>query len=356
MRNTVTAEINLSALRDNLAVVRRLCPHSRLMAVVKADAYGHGLLPAAKALDGADGFAVARLQEALQLRDAGISRRILLLATLLDASDLAVCADRNIDVTAHDQQTVNSIVEHSRSVPLRVWLKLDSGMHRAGLDPGAFAAADRLLARCPAVSELIHMTHFSSADSKNATAMNLQLACFRQCHEAGSRASTSVANSAALLGRVETHTHWVRPGIMLYGSNPLGVDHQVRLRPVMTLRSRVIAVRNINRGETVGYNARWTSERLSRIGTIGIGYGDGYPRHARNGTPVWINGQLVPLVGQVSMDSLTVDLTECSSANVGDAVVLWGEELAPSIVAECAGTISYELFTSVQGRVTRIYS
>jgi alanine racemase len=355
MRNTASAQIDLSALRDNLAIVRGLCPNSCIMAMVKADGYGHGMLHVARAMSAADGFAVARLREALLLRRSGVSQRVLLLATLLGTSDLALCAEKKIDVTAHDERSVVSIEKQARITPLRVWLKLDSGMHRVGLSPDAFAEADHLLSRHPGVVDLVHMTHFSSAGDTTSTATESQMSCFWRCHRESSRAKASLANSAALLTRPDSHADWVRPGIMLYGDNPLRADHRVRLRPAMTLRASLISIRKIGVGEPVGYNCRWISGRISRIGTVGIGYGDGYPRHARNGTPVLVNGHRVPLVGQVSMDSLTVDLTDCGPVAVGDEAVLWGPELSVSSVAECADTISYDLFASLNRRVTREY-
>lgn len=355
MRNTSIARIDLTALRDNLTLVRRLCPHSRIMAMVKADAYGHGLQRVARALTAADGFAVARLEEALLLRQSGIQQRILLLATLLDAADLALCSEQHIDVTAHDESSVACVAAQAQDTPLRVWLKLDSGMHRVGLLPDAFLRADRLLSSHPGILELIHMTHFSSAEDPKPGIMEQQISRFLRCHNASSKANVSLANSAALIANRETHADWVRPGIMLYGVNPLGADNRLSLRAAMTLCTRIIAIREIGPGESVGYCGCWTSTRVSRIGTLGIGYGDGYPRHARDGTPVWINEQVVPLVGRVSMDSLTVDLTDCGHLAVGDEAVLWGPELPATTIAECANTISYELFTSIQGRVTREY-
>jgi alanine racemase len=353
MQNTTVARIDLMALRHNLTVIRRLCPKSRIMAMVKADAYGHGLLSVAKSLDAADGFAVARLEEALLLRRSGIAQRILLLGTLLDESDLATCSEQRIDVTVHDALTARTVAAQARLMPLRVWLKLDSGMHRVGLTPEAFVETDRTLAAHPGVLELIHMTHFSHVG--DGPTMESQLACFLECRRASSRAKVSLANSAALIVRSDTHADWVRPGIMLYGDNPLGNRYPVPIRPVMTLSSRIVAIREIEAGQSVGYNGRWISRRRSRIGTIGIGYGDGYPRHAGNGTPVWINGHLAPLVGQVSMDSVGVDLTDMGHVSVGDEAVLWGAELPAVVVAECANTISYQLFTSVSSRVRREY-
>lgn len=355
MLNTASVQIDLSAIRENLAVVRSLCPHSRIMAMVKADAYGHGIVPVAKALVAADGLAVAHLSEARLLRGAGITQRLLLLATLLDEAELVWCSNQGIDVTAHDQSSVAAIAASARHAPLRVWLKLDSGMHRVGLDPGEFVEADRLLSGHTGISELVHMTHFANAGDPDSTAMDSQLSCFWKCHQANPAAQVSLANSAALITRPETRADWVRPGIMLYGDNPVAARQPLPLRAAMTLRARIVAIRNIAANESVGYNARWTSIRPSRIATVGIGYGDGYPRHAANGTPVWIDGQLAPLIGTISMDSIGVDVTDCQHASVGGVVTLWGTELPAATIAEHASTISYELFTALSQRVNREY-
>ncbi len=356
MQNTVSALIDRSALSHNLQLVRALCPGSRIMAMIKSDAYGHGALPAAGALAAADGFAVARLKEARQLREAGVTHRLLLLGTLLEQQELVWCSEQNVDVTAHDERSVEAIADCARVRPMRVWLKLDCGMHRLGLDESAFVEAGRLLAAQPGISELVHMTHFSSTRDMAGATMAHQAGQFAAAHAADPGHAVSAANSAVLLARPDLRGDWVRPGIMLYGDNPLGASHPVALRPAMTLRARVIAVRSISAGESVGYDGRWTSARASEIATIGIGYGDGYPRHAANGTPVSINGEIAPLVGRVSMDSITVDVSDCSkSVAVGDEAILWGAEPTVSRVAECAGTASYELLTRVGGRVDREY-
>jgi alanine racemase len=234
-------------------------------------------------------------------------------------------------------------------------LKLDSGMHRNGLKPDAFVDADRVLSTHSGILELIHMTHFASASDTASGVTERQISCFLACRRATSKAKVSLANSAALITRPETHADWVRPGIVLYGENPLGAHHHMPTRAAMTLRAHVIAIREIGSGESVGYNGRWTSAKPSRIGTVGIGYGDGYPRHARNGTPVWVRGDLAPLVGQVSMDSLTVDLTDCGHVAVGDEAMLWGPELPAATIAKHADTIPYELFASLTSRVSREY-
>lgn len=353
MRNTATASIDLSALAHNLQIVRELCPQARIMAMLKADAYGHGAVSAAHALAAADAFAVARLQEAIELRQAGVVHRLLLLGTLLDQNDLALCSEQQIDVTAHDAGTLATIVEAAPRHPLRVWLKLDSGMHRLGLDPAAFVAAERQLAALPGVTEVVHMTHFSSTHDLESPSTARQLTCFARCHAIAPARSVSLANSAALIARPELRSGWVRPGIMLYGDNPLAASHPLPLRPVMRLRARVLASRDLAPGESVGYDSCWTAERASRVATVGLGYADGYPRHAPNGTPVWIGGRAAPLAGRVSMDSITIDVTDCAGVMIGDEVTLWGPELPAAIIAERARTATYELFTGVGRRVTR---
>jgi len=355
MLNTARVTIDLNALRHNLAIVRQLCPRSKIMAMVKADAYGHGLLPTARALADADGFAVARLDEALQLRRAGIKQRILLLGTLFDSDDLRLCSAQNIDVTAHDPASVALIGATATQHPLRVWLELDSGMHRLGLAPAEFEQADRALRANPGTLELLHWTHFSDAEDLRADINDQQLAVLHAAR-AQKDSAVSIANSASIIARADTHETWVRPGIMLYGVNPLAETHAHILHAVMTLRANVIAIRSVTKGEAVGYNRTWIAARDSVIATIGIGYGDGYPRHARNGTPVWLNGHCVPLVGRVSMDSITVDITDHADVHSGDEAELWGTHLSADTVARHADTISYALFTGVTARVDRTYT
>ena len=355
MQTTACAHIDLNALRNNLNVVRQLCPNSRIMAMLKADAYGHGLLPTAKALSSADGFAVARLHEAVTLRKAGLEQRILLLATLLDGADLELCSKLKIDVTAHDPTSVTLIARQAERTPIRVWLELDSGMHRVGLSPDEFAVADRVLSANRGIYELTHMTHFSSADNEDCTITDRQFRRFYSCRGPTPTCKASLANSAALISTPDTHGDWVRPGIMLYGINPFETLRPLPLKAAMTLKARLIAIREIPAGDYVGYNQRWYSSRASKIGTIGVGYGDGYPRHAPNGTPVLLNGVHVPLIGQVSMDTLAVDLTDCKTVSVGDEAILWGPDLSAAQIAGQANTIAYELFTSVQQRVVREY-
>ena len=357
MQDTASATIDLDAVRGNYEVVRALCPKSQIMAMVKCDAYGHGLLPVAKALSEADGLAVARLKDALALRASGVEQRILLVGTLLDGAELATCSRLDIDVTAYDEHSVSTIVSQARRTPLTVWLELDSGMRRLGLDVENFVLASKELSRHAGIRELVHSSHFSHADEEDDSETRTQLSLVAQCRARIDEAiALSVANSAALLRSDDFHADWVRPGIMLYGDNPVGMLKPLELRTAMTLRSKVIAIRTLKAGDSVGYGGNWTAERPSRIATVGLGYGDGYPRHAPNGTPVWVNGRCALLAGRVSMDSLTIDVTDIEGCGVGDDVVLWGSELPVASVAKYAGTISYELLTSAGRRVRREYS
>ena len=352
--DTAVATIEPAVLRRNLQVLRARCPRSRVMAMVKGNGYGHGLIVAARAFDSADGLAVARLAEARVLRNAQVRLPMLLLGTLLEPSELEWCARNEVAVVVHDRRSLEICLSVAGRQALRVWLKLDSGMHRLGLAPQEFLQADRSLRACPGIAEIVHMTHFAAADDPDPTSLNAQAECFEQCRRAAGPALASLANSAALLRRPSLHADWVRPGILLYGSNPFprcGIE----VRPAMTLSSRVIALRRIRAGESVGYGGSWTARRPSAIATLGIGYGDGYPRHAACGTPVLINGARVPLVGRVSMDSISVDVTDAAAVQVGDEAILWGPQLPPTEIAHRAGTISYELLASLPGRLARIH-
>ena len=360
MPHTAKATIDLAAIRYNFSLVKQCAPDARIMAVIKADAYGHGIVQVAKALAHADGFAVARLEEALLLRQADISQRILWLGGFLDGSKPALCAEHHIDVVIHSRHAADALLAAALPQAINVWLEHDSGMHRLGLSDSEFAAVDRLLDTSGNVGEKYYMTHFSGADEGDRGNTERQLAAFQRV-VAASDAPLSLANSAALMQYADTCTDWVRPGIMLYGANPLSAEARQRqqrplpLRPAMTLTAKVIAVRHINKGETVGYNSRWQATRDSVIATLGIGYGDGYPRHAGNGTPVLINGQRAALAGTVSMDLITVDITDCDAVAIGDEAVLWGKGLSVDEIADYADTISYQLLTAVSKRVPRFY-
>ncbi|MEM9058278.1 MAG: alanine racemase [Pseudomonadota bacterium] len=349
------ALIDLDALRHNAGHVRRLAPRSKVMAAVKADAYGHGAVAVSQALQPlVDAFAVASLDEALSLRSAGISQPILLLEGVFTKAELveAERADLWVTVTAHHQ--LDWIEAHSPARPLTCWLKVNTGMNRLGVPPAEVEALLARLQACPGVSEdIVLYTHFASADNLDSSATQEQAALFEQLLPGMPR---SAANSAAVIAWPDTHHDWVRPGYMLYGNSPMQVPHDnaADLRPVMTLASEVIQLRDVTRGDAVGYGGTWVATAPARIATVAIGYGDGYPRHAPNGTPVLVDGQRARLAGRVSMDMITVDVTGLDGVQVGSRVTLWGPGLPVDEVARSAGTIGYELTTGMPARTPRV--
>lgn len=351
------ARINLSALRNNLALVRQLAPRARVMAVVKANAYGHGALTIARELDTrVDALAVACIEEAQELRDGQVNSPILLLEGLFEPAELATAAARNYWVTVDNEQQLAWLEKARLPRPIRCLLKIDTGMHRLGVAPAEAGAFYRRLKACKSVSDdVVLTTHFASADDTGSDLTTTQLALFEAtCQDLpGER---SAANSAGVLAWPASHYDWVRPGYMLFGNSPLTGDHPnaAALEPVMTLVSAVISLRAVQPGETVGYGANWTATRSSRIATVCIGYGDGYPRLAPNGTPVLVNGQRAPLAGRVSMDMITVDVTDLADVSIGDEVILWGAGLAAAEIAQCADTIGYELTTRMTARTPRV--
>ena len=353
MRPAVTATIDLAALRHNLARVRAAAPGCRVATALKANAYGHGLLRAAKALDTADAFAVARCDEALALRDAGITKPIVVLEGFLQPDEVELCRQHELQAAVHHDSQLRMLERAKPGRPLKLWLKIDSGMHRLGFPPEQVPTALKRLMACPnAAPSLRLISHLARADDQQDPYTRQQLATFQTVTH-GITAERSLANSGGILGWPETHFDWVRPGIMLYGCTPFnhGSGAEVGLRPVMTLASRLIAVHQYAADEPIGYGGSWRCPRNSRIGVVAIGYGDGYPRHAPSGTPVLIRGRRVPLAGRVSMDMITVDLTDLPEAEVGDSVILWGRDLPAEEIARHVNTITYELFCKVTPRV-----
>ncbi|MFK7730092.1 MAG: alanine racemase [Pseudomonadales bacterium] len=352
------ARISLPALRANAALAQRLAPSSKLAAVVKANAYGHGAVRCAQALsEQADIFAVACIDEALELRAAGVSQAILLLEGHFSVDELALSEQQNFWLMLHSDQQIQQLLAYSAKKPLTAWLKVDTGMHRLGLDPAAASNAYQMLSNCKHVQQpVVVASHFASADSENTDSTNRQIHQLTSFNE-DKKAPLSLSNSAGVLAHGSAHGDWIRPGIMLYGSSPLEYAQASasQLRAVMSLHSEVIAIRNIAQGECVGYAGSWCASRPSRIATVAVGYGDGYPRNAPSGTPVLLNGQLMPLCGRVSMDMITVDVTDHSDAQLGSPVELWGDTLDVNKVAEQAGTIGYELLTRMPGRVPLQY-
>lgn len=350
----VSVTIDLGALRSNLETVRRLSPKSRVMAVIKANAYGHGLVAVARALESADALAVARLGEALSLREAGIKTPILLLEGVLDREQLIAAAAADLELVVHSAEQVELLKRAPAGVRFKIWLKLDSGMNRLGFKGEAFLAAYADLCALSCVQLPFNLcTHLSSADSPELPTTAEQLMVFGAATRSlpGSR---SLVNSAGLLGFPDSQADWVRPGLALYGISPFrgttGADHG--LRPVMTLCSRVIALKDLAEGEQVGYGGDWSAPRPTRLAIASVGYGDGYPRSAASGTPILVNGERAGSVGRVSMDMLAIDVTQTQRpVKVGDPVVLWGDGLPVEEIALWAETIPYTLTCGITQRV-----
>lgn len=353
MINRTEATIDLAALRHNWQQVKMLAPKSAILAMIKANAYGHGAVQIAKTLDKTEGFGVASCEEALQLRDAGIQQSIILMTGVRTAEELKFAEKWQLDTVVHHVSQLELLQKVSLSHPITVWLKIDTGMHRLGIPLSQAESVYQALMQLASVTKPIHlMTHLADADDIQKTTTQLQINDFKKV-TANFSGPKSMANSAGILAWPETHQDFVRPGIMLYGVSPLlgqiGSAHQ--LQPVMTLTSRLIAVNQLRRGDHVGYGGTWTCPEDMSVGVVAIGYGDGYPRHAKNGTPVLINGVICPLAGRVSMDMITVDLRPLPTAKVGDVVTLWGEGLPAELVAKSAETIAYELFCNISSRV-----
>ena len=359
MREAVLS-ISRAALQHNLQRVRECMPGARVLAMVKADAYGHGAVEVVRALHGADGFGVALLQEAEALRNAGITLPITLLEGVFTAAEMQVVVLHGLTTIVHQSSQVDLFRAVAADRPVDVWLKLDTGMHRLGFALEQAAEVYRTLCALPGVRSVGLLTHFARADEPEQRHTREQIERFRALQrqleaETGAAIPDSLANSAGILAWPGAAGSWVRPGIMLYGGSPFAdrSAEALGLRPVMTLSSRLIAIRELKAGEAVGYGGTWVAPRDTRIGVVAIGYGDGYPRHAANGTPVLVNGVRVPLAGRVSMDMITVDLGDVPAA-IGDPCILWGEGLPADEVAAASGTISYELFCKVTARVQRI--
>ncbi|MEO8332491.1 MAG: alanine racemase [Gallionella sp.] len=387
MPRPIQAKLDLNALESNLEVARRAAPTARIMAVIKADGYGHGLLRAAEALAATDGYALLDIQDAVQLREAGFRQTILLLEGFFSAEDLPVIAEYNLTSVIHSSEQITLLDAHPGSGTLDVWLKVNSGMNRLGFAPQQVAQAFEQLRRHRAVRDITLMTHFANADETRGVAEPLAL--FNDL-AASYRVARSLANSAALLRYPESHGDWVRPGIMLYGASPFAEvsAQQLGLKPAMTLGSRIIATQDLRAGDEVGYGAMFRANHSMRIGIVACGYADGYPRQsgrvepeaaprpdevrvsggvplagapgthrptpggcATNGTPILVDGQRTRTVGRVSMDMLYADLSALPAADVGSRVVLWGEDLPIEEVARAAGTVSYELMCALTPRV-----
>ena len=351
------ATIDLQALRHNYRHARAL-GGGRALAVVKADAYGHGAVPCAKALaPEADGFGVASIEEALELRESGIDAPILLLEGFFDPAELPLIERHGLWTVVASPWQVDALEAHRATRPWQVWVKLDSGMHRLGLSPEEYGDAWHRLRALPWIDTLVAMSHFSRADELAHASTPDQLAVFDAAlAQLPDPAPASIANSAGLMAWPMARRDWVRPGLMLYGSHMLDAPCAAAgaLRAVMTLESKVIAVRDLAAGEPIGYAGTFTTTRPTRVGVVAAGYADGYPQYATSGTPVVIDGRPGELIGRVSMDMLTIDLTDHPQAGLGSTVELWGPRLAVADVAARSGNSPYRLLTGLK-RVPRVY-
>ena len=371
----VRARIRLASLKHNLDVVKKLSPKSRVVSVIKANAYGHGITEAARALQDSDAFAVARMDEALLLRQQGIDKTIFLLEGVYDQDCYKLCEQHHLIPAVHCMeqfQWLQNYFSENNNSSLTYWLKLDTGMHRLGLQKTELNHLSDLLQALPDNRKPAGiMSHFACADEINHSFNQQQLELFEQLSvlpfKIQRKVQRSMANSAAIIAMPESHYDWVRPGIMLYGVSPfedrafkeVSGNSELELKPVMTLESELIAVKHLKKGDCIGYGSSWCCPEDMTIGVVGIGYGDGYPRHARPGTPVLMHKHRLPLVGRVSMDMVTINLQALYQHGItpvlGDRVILWGEGLPVEQVAQCSDTIAYELLCQITQRVTIEY-
>ena len=364
------ATINSAALRHNIQLIKSFAPNQKLLAMIKANAYGQGLLPAAHILaDQVDGFGVARLREALEIQETGYTGKILLVEGFFDREELLKTLSRRFDSVIHCYEQLELLEQVAKEwekeqqkgfwkrktkiyFPINVWLKIDTGMHRLGVHPEQVDEFYQRLKKCPLVESISFVSHFSRADELDCGYTEKQISTFEQATQAYPKHARSISASSGILYWKQAHYDWVRPGIIMHGISPHydPITH-LGFQPVMTLSSSLIAVRTHKAGEPVGYGGTWVSQKETKLGVIAMGYGDGYPRNAPEGTPVLINGRKVPIVGRVSMDMLTVDLGTNSQDKVGDEAIFWGKDLLIEEVAKHIGVISYELITKLTPRV-----
>lgn len=345
--------IDQSALQHNLSIVQSRSPKAKILAMIKANGYGHGSILVAKALSKADAFGVCCIEEALELRAAGITHPIVLMEGVFKSEELITAAEHQFEIVVHHLQQVEQLEQVALSNPLKVWLKLDSGMHRLGFAPDIFLQAYQRLSNCPQVFPTLKlMTHFSCSDERDSDITIQQTKLFEAITK-DLIGEKSLSNSGSILGWQNLQADWVRPGLMLYGLSPFAgtCGRDFDLKPAMTLRSELIATHQLSKGERVGYGGKFTCPESMKIGTVAMGYADGYPRNAGNGTAVLVNNQQVSLIGRVSMDMLAVDLRTQPNAKVGDEVILWGQDLPMELIANAAGQSVYEIACDVHRRL-----
>lgn len=363
MNSTAISIVDLQAVKHNLMLIGRLMPGKKIMAMVKCNAYGHGLVEIARAIASADALGVATIDEALQLRKNGIKNNIVVMRGFVTQDEMRVFfEDQYLIACIHDMNQL-LLLEKSKISPsetLRIWLKIDTGMHRLGIPHELFHDVYQRLNRLPFIeSSFVVCSHLADADNADSAFTKKQMACFQEVTRSIPN-EKSILNSAGILAYPEYADQWVRPGLMLYGVSPFhhsGHHHESMKEfiPVMTLESKLIAVNTVKAGEKIGYSCAFTATRPMKIGIVGMGYGDSYPRHAKNGTPVLIRGERCPIVGRVSMDMITVDVSHLDDVAVDDTVTLWGRDLSVGEIAQYVNTVPHELLCHLTGRVQRVY-
>lgn len=356
MARPAIAVIDLEAIRHNYRLAKKLTSKAQAFAIIKANAYGHGAVKVAQALEPeADGFGVACIEEALELRDSGIKAPILLLEGIFTPDELVLADSESLSLVVHNQQQLESLLVAKPKNKFKIFLKIDTGMHRLGFAPSEVKALWFALQQCKHIESITLMTHFARADEIHSDYTLRQLQEFKAA-VTGLEAPHCLANSPAILAWPAAHTDYVRPGLMLYGASPFAEPNEAasQLKPAMRLESAIIAIRELAAGEPIGYGARFHCEKNTTVGVVAMGYADGYPRHAIDGTPIAVNGVRTRLVGRVSMDMLTIDITGMN-CQIGDRVQCWGDQVLATEVALASNTIPYTLFTGVTRRVPLTY-
>lgn len=351
--------INMKALQHNVSCIKTYAPTQKILAMVKANAYGCGVQEIVPVLEPlVDSFGVACIEEAKVIRQLGSYKECFLMQGIFAPEDIDAVITLNLTLVVHNPQQLAWLITNPLPASIKVWVKVDTGMHRLGFHPRELKGILTTLRLCPWIDDIIGlMTHLACADMPESTACQAQLATWESIAKNYAKMPQSVANSAAIIRLPQTHADLIRPGLMLYGASPfsdcLGID--LGLQPVMHFMTTVTTIHHCMPGDVIGYGATWTCDRPSVIGVIPVGYGDGYPRHIKANTQVWVNDQSAPIVGKVSMDMITLDLTDCSHVKIGDPVELWGSHIPIEMVAKQADTIAYELMTQVTQRVIRQY-
>ncbi|MEI9534177.1 alanine racemase [Moellerella wisconsensis] len=350
MPRPICAKIHLPNFTHNLSVIRQQVGTAKIWSVVKANAYGHNLAKVWPFLAATDGFALLELSEAIQLRQAGWQGPILLLEGFFHSSDLAVIDQYYLTTAIHSEWQLDALKQADLRHPISIYVKLNSGMNRLGFSPTDYPKIISRLQSLDNIASVTLMSHFANSDnSQGIEYAHQQIEAFSAL-----KLATCVANSGAILWHPNTHYDWVRSGILLYGGSPSGCWHDIacyQVKATMTLCAEIIAVHHIVAGESIGYGSRFTATQPKRIATVACGYADGYPRHAPTGTPVWVDGVRCPILGAISMDMLTIDITDCPTAKEGTSVELWGQNLPIDDIAQRAGTVGYELMCGLAQRV-----